>query len=790
MAGTNLGARFLSAKRALFDKKYGFLNREQREAIYTVNGPLLILAGAGSGKTTVLVNRVAHIIRYGNAYYSDAVPADLTEGTVEAIESMVNMPAEALDGVLTSFADGACPPWAILTFTFTNKAANEMKERLTKVLGEECAAEIWAGTFHSVCLRILRRYADYVGLKSGFTIYDTDDSKRLIKDCLSSLNIDEKILPIKNAQNYISRAKDKLCTPAQFEAEAGSDFKLQLIAKVYYEYQKRLGENNAVDFDDIIVKTVELLQYNDEAREYYQRRFKYVCVDEYQDTNYAQFVLTSLLSGTYHNVMVVGDDDQSIYAFRGATIENILGFDKSFTGSRTIKLEQNYRSTGNILGAANSVIANNRGRHGKSLWTDHGEGDKVVLRRLDNQNEEARFIVDEINKLAAEGKSLSDFAVLYRTNAQSQALEGAFAKSGMAYRILGGTRFFDRKEIKDVIAYLCLINNPSDNVRLKRIINVPKRTIGDTTVSAVEQIAQMEGTSIFDVMERADQYVALARVARKLTAFTSMIRELQSLRDVVGLPELFRETLEQSGYRDMLVLAGEVERDRLENVDELVSTAVEYELSHEESTLAGFLEEVALVADIDGYEADADAVVLMTIHSAKGLEFPVVFLPGLEDGLFPGHRSIGNSTEMEEERRLAYVAITRAKEKLFITHAKQRLMFGQTSYNPLSTFVSEIDDKYLDKPAEPERSFRSVSGLGTGYQSVARAEMNKSVGTKPIKASGAAFNPGDEVVHMRFGSGVILSATDMGGDMLYEVAFDDFGTKKLFGSYAKLRKKS
>ena len=787
MTESSLGARFLNAKRALFDKKYSFLNENQREAVYTVNGPLLILAGAGSGKTTVLVNRVAHIIKYGNAYFSDYVPDDLAPETVDAIEGAYTLPTEAVGPVLEEFAVSPCKPWEILTFTFTNKAANEMKERLTLALGEEIAGEIWAGTFHSICVRILRRYGDLMGYAPGFTIYDTDDTKRLLRDCLKSLNIDEKILPIKSVQNLISRAKDKLCTPGDFESEAGGDYKLQLVAKVYAEYQKRMEENNVLDFDDIIMKTVFLLENEQSVREYYQRCFKYVCVDEYQDTNYAQFILTKLLSGTYGNVMVVGDDDQSIYSFRGATIENILNFDSEFKGAKVIKLEQNYRSTGNILGAANAVISHNDSRRGKELWTDKGEGKKIILRELDNQNEEARFIANNIMALSGEGKRpLRDFAVLYRTNAQSQALESVFARSGLAYRVLGGMRFYERKEIKDIIAYLCLVNNTDDNLRLKRIINEPKRGIGATTVDVIEQISVSEGISMFKVMENCENYTALSRSTSKLKEFVTLINKLIYIKERESLPVLFRATIEKSGYQAMLIAGGEAERDRLENTEELISSAVEYEQNNEEANLSDFLEEIALVSDVDNYDANADAVTLMTIHSAKGLEFPVVFLPGLEEGLFPGFRTIGDAKETEEERRLAYVAITRAKQILYITHAYSRLLYGNTTYNPLSRFVTEIPDEYLDKEDVPikKTAFGGVRNTAS-FANESMREFKKTV--TPERKEIVSFKCGDRVKHMKFGEGTVLSANPMGGDILYEVAFDEFGTKKLMGTYARLK---
>ena len=780
--------KFTTLKRALFDRLYTNLNDRQKEAVYTVNNPLLVLAGAGSGKTTVLVQRIAFIIRYGNAYYENR--SGITEEDLAALEQAKTLSNEELAKFMERYAVDPCPSWAVLAITFTNKAAGEMKERLEKVVGtEKGAADIWAGTFHSTCVKLLRRFGEQVGLDRSFTIYDTDDSKKLISTILKELNIDEKILPAKTVQNQISKAKDKLITPEDYRAAVGKDFRMAQIARIYELYQKRLIESDAVDFDDIIVKTVEMLTVSEEARSYCQRRFRYVCVDEYQDTNHAQFVLATLLSGGYRNLMVVGDDDQSIYRFRGATIENILSFDKTFPDAKVIKLEQNYRSTEKILKAANGVIANNKGRKGKQLWTAKAGGEPIRLRKLNTQNDEGVFISEKIQQICRkEGKKFSDFAVLYRMNAQSNSIEKVFAKSGIPYRVIGGTRFYERKEIKDVMAYLCLVQNPNDNIRLDRIINEPKRKIGATTLSAISEIAAAEGVSKFEIIRNAEQYTALAKSAPNLRMFAELILHLQKIAAEEPLHVLFEKTIELSGYKQMLLAAGITELDRLENIQELISNAIEYENSVESATLAGFLEEVALVSDVDNYDKEADAVVLMTIHSAKGLEFPVVFIAGFENGIFPGIQSMTDQAELEEERRLAYVAITRAKEQLYLTHARERMLFGRTQYNPVSRFAEEIPDGLIETVAEPKK--QTDFNVPTFIKKPANAIKEATVfDTKPKKETASAILPGTRVVHASFGEGEILSARPMGADVLYEVAFDSVGTKKLMGTYAKLKVK-
>ena len=802
--------RYLSAKRALFDKVYSaFLNPEQSRAVFTIKGPLLVLAGAGSGKTTVLVNRISYIIKYGNAYFSNFVPEGITEDDVLALENAISLSPDEISEILPQFITEPCPPWSVLAITFTNKAANEIKERLVKTFrDEEMAKAIWAGTFHSICMRILRKFGDRVGLREGFSIYDTDDKKRLVTMCMKEIEIDEKRLAPKVVCSKISEAKDTLKYPD--DMEDSRDPRARDIIEVYKLYQKRMSEYNAVDFDDIIMKAVELLQQERDVREYYQNKFKYVLVDEYQDTNYAQFVLTKILSdGDEKNIMVVGDDDQSIYKFRGATIENILNFDKTYDDATVVKLEQNYRSTGNILAAANAVIRNNGDRHDKKLWCDKGDGAKIVLREVEDQNAEGRYIIDRITKsIREEGRRYSDFAILYRVNALGRSLQTTFAKSGVPYRVLGDMGFYDRKEIKDIFAYLSVFYSAEDNLRLKRIINEPKRKIGPTAVDNIEQLASLMGTSMYSIIKNASDYSVLSKYQDKLLEFAEIF---EGIRDV-KLPSVAIEQLfARSGYRDMLVAEGFEGETKIENVEEFISAAVEYEKRCEESeiepTMSGFLEEISLISDVDKYDDKADAVVLMTVHSAKGLEFPVVFLAGMEDGIFPSIQNIGEPSEMSEERRLAYVAITRAKEKLFVTHAKCRLMYGKSAYNMLSRFIKEEVPPHLiefdrPRPAPPRANAyqRPVSQQRPQEHSYFRefnrpVDIGNSQKPKPLAGkSGAAqygivrFDAGQRVRHAMFGEGSIVSSRDMGGDVLYEVRFDSGETKKLMATFAKLEK--
>ncbi len=799
---SQLQTRYLAAKRALFDRYYAGLNERQREAVYHIHDPLLILAGAGSGKTTVLVRRIAYIIRFGNAYHSNFVPFDLDEYTVMGLEQAAKAPMseKMLEQLLLQFSADPAPAYRILAITFTNKAAGEMKARLTAAFPDEpeVANDLWVGTFHSICMRILRRHRAEAGLQENFTVYDTDDSKKAISAVLKSLNIDERQLPIKTVMNSISRAKDKLISPEDFAAEFGNEFPKNLIQKVYEEYQKRLASSNALDFDDIIFRTVKLLEENVEVRNLYQRRFRYISVDEYQDTNVAQFRLTALLSAGSQNLMVVGDDDQSIYRFRGATIENIRNFHKVFKDATIVRLEQNYRSTQNILDAANAVISHNSkdAAMKKTLWTDHGEGCKIRVLNPENQNAEARAIIDEIQKQVREGKCYRDFAVLFRTNAQSQALETAFARSAVPYRMLGGTRFSDRKEIRDTVAYLQLINNHNDKERLLRIVNEPRRGLGDKTLAAVEEIANYEGCSMFEVMERAASYVALSRSAKTLMEFTALINALTARLDEISLDRFVDEMLDRTGYRQMIRDMGKEEADRLDNLEEFISGVIQYQEEAEEPSLTEFLEINALVADVDRYDESADAVVLMTIHSAKGLEFPQVFLPGFEDGVFPGMQTImEGEAEIEEERRLAYVAITRAKEALYILHTQNRMLYGRTSYNPASRFLKEIPEELLERPAAPQRqtlSYGYAAGKASGarpgnFAATERSSVGRAQAAQPAQKR-EVFAAGDRVKHATFGEGTILSVQKIAADVLYEIAFDRVGTKKLMHTYAKLQK--
>ena len=634
------------------------MNPRQLEAVLHTEGPLLILAGAGSGKTTVLINRIAYIIDQSLA-----------------------------------------KPWQILAITFTNKAAGELKERLTAMLGDT-GGDVWAATFHSTCARILRRDGDRIGYSSHFTVYDTDDSKRLVKDCQKALNIDDKMISHKSILSEISHAKDSMLSPADYQAAAGSDFRLAKIGAVYELYQKRLREADAMDFDDLLGNTVELFRQCPDVLEYYQNRFRYIMVDEYQDTNQVQYEFVRLLAGKSKNLCVVGDDDQSIYKFRGATIENIMSFEKSYPNAKVIRLEQNYRSTKNILNAANAVISNNEERKGKTLWTENPEGDKIQIHTSSNEQEEADFVATTILEQVAKGRKYSDFAVLYRMNSQSNILEKVFVKSGIPYRIIGGHRFYERREIRDMIAYLSVINNPSDEIRLRRIVNQPKRSIGDKTIATASEIAGALGESLLEVLGRADEFDSLRRASVKLKAFYDMMQELIDANDdeSVSLHELYELILEKTGYIEALRGEKEEAETRIENINELASNLLKFqEENGEEATLSAFLEEVSLMTDIDNYDETADTVVMMTMHSAKGLEFPVVFLPGFEEGIFPGLQAIYDPNEIQEERRLCYVAITRAKESLYLLNADSRMLFGSTSRNRPSRFSLEIPLDLINK---------------------------------------------------------------------------------------------
>ncbi len=792
---------YLEAKRKLFDKYYENLNDKQREAVYHVDGPLLILAGAGSGKTTVLVNRIAHIIRYGNAYHSDLVPTDVSEQDIAEIESASALPHDELGEYLTRFAVNPPQPWQVMAITFTNKAAREIKARIGSIFGEDSEElkDIRSGTFHSICVQILRRYGEAIGYNRNFTICDTDDSKKQLNLCMKQLHIDDKMLPVKSVQNAISRAKDKLMEPDEYERQAGNDVKFKQIAQIYHLYAEKLKAQNLLDFDDIIMQTVKLLTTCEDVRSLLQNRYRYVCVDEYQDTNYAQLELTLLLSAKHKNIMVVGDDDQSIYKFRGAVIENILTFDKNYDETSVIKLEENYRSTKTILNAANNVISHNDGRMGKTLWTNGAEGDKIVIKCLGNQNDEGRFIADAVSRGVKAGASFKDYAVLYRMNSQSRSVEQAFAKSGIPYRMLGGMRFFDRMEVKDIIAYLALINNPNDDLRLRRIINTPRRGIGEKSIQIAEALAYEEGCPLLEFLRRAKRYNAISSAtANQMVNFVYMMDHFREAAGTLNVSALIEMVVEESGYSKMLNDMTDLseKEDRLNNIGELISAAKAYEEQAEEPSLVEFLEDVALVSDVDKYDETADAVVLMTIHSAKGLEFPTVFLPGMEENIFPSFQTIMNPEEIEEERRLAYVAITRAKKQLVITHAHDRMLNGRTSSNKLSRFAEEIPAELTERedetPDENElRQLRQRPQKQKPINYFVNETSKRSpalTNLKPQKSQTTAFVVGDQVQHVTFGTGVILSSKPMGGDTLYEIAFEKVGTKKLMATYARLKK--
>ncbi len=773
---------YSALRKSVIKKYFSNMNERQFEAVTTIEGPLLVLAGAGSGKTTVLVNRILNLVKFGNAYRGEYIP-HFTNDELKAGEDYLNGFAD--DVPEGYFSLNPVNPWQILAITFTNKAAGELKERIAAKLGEK-ALDIWAGTFHSVCGKILRRNADLLGYTSHFTIYDTDDQRRLMKQIMKSHSIDEKFVPPKSVLSAISSAKDKLISPQEYTANFGNDFRQKTIAELYSLYQKSLKEADAMDFDDMIVNTVKLLNENEEVLDYYTKKFRYCLVDEYQDTNYAQYVLVSLLASGKNNICVVGDDDQSIYRFRGATIENILNFEDDYKGAKTVRLEQNYRSTSNILNAANKVISNNIGRKGKSLWTDNGEGEKITLYTAPDEREEAYFVADSILENVKKGAKFSDHAVLYRMNAQSNALENIFMRSGISYKIIGGLRFYDRKEIKDVLAYLQLVNNNNDNLRLRRIINEPKRGIGDTTMNRATEIAAQLGISIFEVLKDAEQYADLSRATQKIKSFCGMIEELTEASTELSLSELFEAVTEKTGYETALRLEGEEGLERLENVKELASNIAQYELETENPSLSDFLEQIALISDIDSMDTEADKVVLLTVHSAKGLEFNNVYLVGMEEGIFPGNQSIyGGPEELEEERRLAYVAITRAKKRLTVTNAFMRMLFGNTSRNLPSRFVKEIPEELCDikgiKPKIPQYNEATYTKKPIGA-----AAFSSLAAEKPKSSLSSSYSVGQTVSHKTFGSGVILSVTAMGGDTLLEIAFDNVGTKKIMAGYAKL----
>lgn len=730
------------------------LNERQKEAVLATEGPVLVLAGAGSGKTTVLVNRIAYMI-----------------------------------------SEKHIRPWNILAITFTNKAAREMKDRIERLLGDT-AKDMWIGTFHSVCVRILRSCIDLLGYSRDFVIYDTADTKTVMKECLRELDIDEKSFPVRNVLSIISNAKNDLMDAATFENVYKSDYRMSIIAKIYYRYQTKLRKNNAVDFDDIILNTVKILSENPDVLSKYQDKFQYILVDEYQDTNNSQYLLINLLAQANRNLCVVGDDDQSIYKFRGANIGNILNFEDDYSDVQKITLDQNYRSTQNILDAANSVISNNKGRMGKSLWTSNGDGNKVFVYTGTNEYDEARYIARQIKKHFDEQGSFSDCAILYRTNAQSRVIEEMLMRESVPYKVLSGLRFYDRKEIKDIIAYLRVVYNPNDDVSLARIINEPKRKIGNATLEKARNIAREKETSLYDVISHADDYPEFKTAIKKLLSFSEIIQSLIKLKDTVTIEDLTGRILNDTGYMPALVMEDTTEsKTRIENLGEFISVITEFEKNEETgNTLGEFLETISLVSDIDGYDENEDSAVLMTIHSAKGLEFPIVFLSGLEEGLFPGMRSMESDDDIEEERRLCYVAITRAKEQLYITKTISRTIHGKTMPTTASRFFKEIPVEYLeDKTTLQPKVAKVMQDLGVRNAAAPKKEvyMTKGFGSS-VKSSGSTdyskFKAGDAVEHRTFGRGEILKATPCGNDCILEIQFESIGFKRLMAAFAKVKK--
>ncbi|MBQ8967991.1 UvrD-helicase domain-containing protein [Ruminococcus sp.] len=774
-------------KKQALERFFSRMNPMQRKAVFHINGPLLILAGAGSGKTTVLINRIANMIHFGDAYETE-YQQEFTEEEKQFIGDYAEGRTDDGRRLAEIVGFRRVDPWNILAITFTNKAAGELKERIANILGEE-GKGITAATFHSACVRILRRECANIGFTQSFAIYDTDDSKRVIKSVMRNMDLDEKMFPVKTILSEISHAKDSMITPDEFAKDAMGDYRKSTVAKIYAHYQNELRSNNAMDFDDIISHTVRLFEENPDVLDHYQNLYKYIMVDEYQDTNTVQFRLVSLLSQKYGNICVVGDDDQSIYRFRGATIENILNFEEQF-GCRpedVIKLEQNYRSTQNILTCANKLISNNVGRKGKNLWTDSGDGEKVIVHKSMNERDEAAYIARTITENNDKGRRYGDHAVLYRMNAQSNSLEQAMIKASIPYKIFGGLKFYDRKEIKDILAYLEVINNHADMFRLRRIVNEPKRGIGDATVRVIDQIVSDLGEDPIYVMEHSTEYVPLAKKSKALTEFAFMIDDLTEMADIATLPELLDAVVEKTGYGALMKSQGLEGETRLENIAELKSTMAKYEEEAEIPTLEGFLEEVALYTDIDTLEENGDYVALMTMHAAKGLEFPVVFVAGMEDNVFPSNRSMESDIELEEERRLAYVAMTRAKEQLHLVYAGERMLYGNTQYNRESTFLRELPKENIEEQIpkfDTSEKKNTNKNLSLGQQIAMYNAAKKAEASSPAES----YSVGDRVAHKKFGEGTVVGVTPMAGDTMLEIAFDNVGTKKIFANFAKPKK--
>lgn len=782
-------AECIALKQQAFRKYFHSLNEQQQQAVFSVNGPVLVLAGAGSGKTTAIISRIVNMIYFGDGY----TQADgyLPEEDAVWLQAYIDgKEPEDVERLREILAIAPIRPWNILAITFTNKAAGEMRARLASTLGEELASSVHASTFHSACVQILRRSIERLGYGSDFAIYDADDSRKLMKSCLADCNVSEKQFPPRGIVQEISNAKDAMISPEEMWEDAGEDYRKQTVARLYAAYQRHLRESNALDFDDIIYLTVELFRRFPEELAKYQYRFPYVLVDEYQDTNHAQYQLISLLTHASGNLCVVGDDDQSIYRFRGATIENILGFEEEFPDCTVIRLEQNYRSTQNILDAANSVIANNTGRKSKHLWTNAGAGEKITWYRAADESDESAYVSDTILKQVKAGEKYSDHAILYRMNAQSNMLERALVHKGIPYRIYGGTRFYDRKEIKDILAYMSIVENPNDRVRFERIVNEPKRGIGNATLALLLQISQDLHLSPLEVLQNVEQYPALSKKKTALKKFAELWEALITAEREQPLEQFLDTILEKTGYHGMLESMGEEGTFRLENIEELKTSILTYQNEAEEASLGGFLEEISLYTDVDKYEPDQDTVMLMTVHSAKGLEFRNVFLVGMEQGVFPGNRSLSTPQDLEEERRLAYVALTRAKEKLTLTTAASRMLFGMTMRNPPSQFLEEIDKSLLEEKTSRRQSKRGIpAGNAESVQSISLLQQQMAASKKRVyQAQPKEFHVGERVRHAVFGDGTVLSITKMANDAMLEVGFDQVGTKRLMASHPKIKK--
>lgn len=817
-----IAERFIQLRKQYIESQFGGLNPEQLKAAMSINGAALVLAGAGSGKTTVIINRIMNLLRFGDAYESEVIWPEPTQDDIEELERLIKDGGRPTGDLAVKLRTGNIRPWNILAITFTNKAASQLKERIVSAVGED-GNDVFASTFHSACVRFLRRDAERLGWPQNFTIYDSDDSERVIKDVCKELGINDKFYPPRMLAGRFSVIKDYMMTEEEYRNTHMYDATTDTVLKAYSRYQKKLKDAGAFDFDDLIYFTVRLLEENPDVREYYHNRFRFIMVDEYQDTSHAQYRLVKLLANDDNNVFAVGDDDQLIYSFRGANIENILRFEKDFAPAKVIRLEQNYRSTGNILNCANSVIRNNRERKGKELWTDAEDGEKVEIRLCDDETSEAAFVAQDLMKHRKNGVPFSAHAVLYRTNAQSNAFETYFMRTGVPYKIVGALRFFDRAEIKDVMSYMAIVSQPSDDLRLKRIINKPARKIGNTTVDNIEQIAAGLGVSMMEIMANASEYPSLSRALPAINRFMEMYAKLCDAYAEDSLSGFVEQLLDISGYREMLMEPGSDNEARLENVNEFLSTVMLYEKDHPDGDLAAFLEELALYSNMDDYNENDDRVSLMTVHSAKGLEFDYVYLVGMEEGIFPSERNT-DERDVEEERRLAYVGMTRAKKELHMTHTSVRMLYGYTRRNRGSRFLEEADRRYVTETGGEERksyldgdyaranafgnlnsgAFRSDLRRNDGF-SVRRDNLNRQklrtqpeelrsrISSVPLRTAASAaesYAPGDTVEHRMFGKGVVISVTPVGNDSLVEVNFESCGRKKTMANFAPMKKVS